>query len=196
MAAPLAVAGAVELRSMHLSSRSKIFLHTRQERALPTSGQTIPATARLGLARGTHLEPASDEHSRVPQPPPARPSPASISFRCLLAAAAGSPPAPISRDACRNHHPARGLREAPCGESRFESGGWAAATVAAVALVAAVAALPTPRPPLSRLGAAPARARTHPFLTGTGVQVDRAGGWAAGTLRGAAWGVRSSACAP
>ena len=98
-------------------------------------------------------------------------------------------PAPISRLASRTHLPASGPLGAPERERRFESAGWAAATVAAVAVVAAAAALPTPRPPQSRRGAAPARAHTHPSLAGTGVKVDRAGGRAAGASSGAARGV-------
>ena len=97
--------------------------------------------------------------------------------------------APISRRASRFHLPPALRWRAPFGVRRFDPAGWAAATVAAVAAVAAAAALPTPSPPQSRRGAAPARAHTRPFLAGIGVQVDRAGGRAAGASSGAARGV-------
>ena len=95
----------------------------------------------------------------------------------------------ISGRASRFHLPPALRWRAPFGVRRFDPAGWAAATVAAVAAVAAAAALPTPSPPQSRRGAAPARAHTHPFLAGIGVQVDRAGGRAAGASSGAARGV-------
>ena len=106
-------------------ARSQLLLAPTLREPAPTPGQTMATSPRLSPAGGHHVEPASEAHSRVAQPPSARPSLVAHLLPSPPCCACRLSPAAISRLASRTLLPARGLREAPCGESRFKSGGWA-----------------------------------------------------------------------